>query len=154
MTYEQIILKLSAICAHAEHCKDDMRRKMLRWDIDEETQQRVLDYLVKERYIDEERYTRYFINDKIKYNKWGRKKVEQALYLKHIPQDISRPLLDEIDDASYLDILLPLLKTKRKSTKGNSDYEIRMKLIRFAMGRGFSYEQSQNALSQIGLDEE
>ena len=142
------------MCARGEHCKEEMRRKMQRWEVDEATQERVLDYLVKERYIDEERYARFFINDKITYNKWGRKKVEQALFMKRIPPEISRPILDEIDNEEYLEILLPLLKSKRKSVKGANDYEIRMKLIRFAMGRGFSYEQAQNALSQIGLDEE
>ena len=96
MTKEQIISKLTAACARAEHCKDDMIRRMQRWQVDESLQQEVISYLVREKYIDEERYARFFINDKVKYNRWGRRKVEQALYFKHIPREVYEPLLDEV----------------------------------------------------------
>ena len=62
MTKEQIIAKLSASCARAEHCLDDMRRKMERWQVEKNVQEEVLQYLVKEKYIDESRYARFFIN--------------------------------------------------------------------------------------------
>lgn len=149
MTKEQILIKLTAICARGEHCLHEMRTKMQRWEVDEDTQESVLKYLVDERYIDEERYARFFINDKVKYNRWGRKKVEQALYMKRIPKEVYAPLLDELPNEDFEDILLPLLKAKKKQVKGNSDYEINMKLIRYALQRGFSYEQAQHCLTQL-----
>lgn len=149
MTKEQIIAKLSASCARAEHCLDDMRRKMERWQVENDVQEEVLQYLVKEKYIDESRYARFFINDKIKYNRWGRKKVEQALFYKHIPREVYEPLLDDIVDNDYEEILQPLLRTKEKNIKYANDYEKRIKLIRFAMGRGFSYEQAVSCLENL-----
>lgn len=149
MTKEQILAKLTASCARAEHCLDDMRKNMERWQVEEDIQQEVLRYLVKEKFIDESRYARYFINDKIKYNRWGRRKVEQALYFKHIPREVYQPILDEVADDDYEEILLPLLQTKVKSIKYNSDYEKRMKLIRFAMQRGFSYSQAETCVSKL-----
>ena len=149
MTKEQIIAKLSASCARAEHCLDDMRRKMERWQVENDVQEEVLQYLVKEKYIDESRYARFFINDKIKYNRWGRKKVEQALFYKHIPREVYEPLLDDIVDNDYEEILQPLLRTKEKNIKYANDYEKRMKLIRFAMGRGYSYEQAVSCLENL-----
>ena len=149
MTKEQIIAKLSASCARAEHCLDDMRRKMERWQVENDVQEEVLQYLVKEKYIDESRYARFFINDKIKYNRWGRKKVEQALFYKHIPREVYEPLLDDIVDNDYEEILQPLLRTKEKNIKYANDYEKRMKLIRFAMGRGYSYEQAESCLKNL-----
>jgi regulatory protein len=149
MTKEQIIAKLSASCARAEHCLDDMRRKMERWQVENDVQEEVLQYLVKEKYIDESRYARFFINDKIKYNRWCRKKVEQALFYKHIPREVYEPLLDDIVDNDYEEILQPLLRTKEKNIKYANDYEKRMKLIRFAMGRGFSYEQAVHCLENL-----
>ena len=143
MTQEQIISKLTAVCARAEHCKDDMLRRMQRWQVDEATQREVISYLVKEKYIDEERYARFFINDKIKYNRWGRRKVEQALYFKHIPREVYEPLLDDVANEDFESVLLPLLQNKEKNLKYANDYEKRMKLLRFAMQRGFSYEQAE-----------
>lgn len=149
MTYEQVLTKLTACCARGEHCLHEMRQKMERWQIDTPTQQRVIDYLLTERYIDEARYARFFINDKVKYNRWGKRKIEQALFMKHIPREVYAPLLDDIEDDAYMETLLPLLQSKRRSVKGNSEYEIRMKLIRYAMQRGFTYELAEKAVSQL-----
>jgi regulatory protein len=149
MTQEQIISKLTAVCARAEHCKDDMLRRMQRWQVDEATQREVISYLVKEKYIDEERYARFFINDKIKYNRWGRRKVEQALYFKHIPREVYEPLLDDVANEDFESVLLPLLQNKEKNLKYANDYEKRMKLLRFAMQRGFSYEQADKWINML-----
>ena len=123
-----------------------MRDKMKRWNIDETAQNRVIARLVKERYIDDERFARAFVKDKIRYNKWGRRKVQQALWMKRIDDEIQQRVLDEIDDKEYLDVLRPLLKQKRKSIKADSDYELNQKLVRFALGRGFTFDLIRQCL--------
>ena len=133
-------LTLAALCAQAEHCQYEMLEKMRRWELPEEEQARVMQRLISERYVDDERYARAFVKDKVRYNKWGRRKVEQALWQKHIDEDIRQRVLDEVDDEEYLSVLRPLLKQKRKSTKANSDYELNQKLVRFAISRGFTYD--------------
>ena len=137
---KEAYLTLAALCAQAEHCQWEMLEKMRRWEVPEEAQARVMRRLVKERYVDDERYAQAFVKDKIRYNKWGRRKVDQALWQKHIDEDIRKRVLDEVDDEEYLGVLRPLLKQKRKSTKANSDYELNQKLMRFAMGRGFTFD--------------
>ncbi len=140
MTEQEAYLRLAALCAQAEHCEQEMRDKMRRWGLDEAAQDKVVERLTKERYIDEERYARAFVKDKIRYNKWGRRKVQQALWMKHISDDIQQQVLDEIDEKDYLDVLRPLLKQKRKSIKAESDYELNQKLVRFALSRGFGFD--------------
>ena len=139
-TEKEAYLTLAALCAQAEHCQWEMLEKMRRWEVPEDAQARVMQRLVKERYVDDERYAQAFVKDKIRYNKWGRRKVDQALWQKHIDEDIRKRVLDEVDDEEYLGVLRPLLKQKRKSTKANSDYELNQKLMRFAMGRGFTFD--------------
>ena len=140
MTEQEAYLQLAAICAQAEHCEQEMRDKMKRWELDETVQNCVIDRLTEERYIDNERYARAFVKDKIRYNKWGRRKVQQALWMKRIDNDIQQRVLDEIDEKEYLDVLRPLLKQKRKTIKAQSDYEMNQKLVRFALGRGFTFD--------------
>ena len=137
---QEAYLQLAALCAQAEHCRHEMTEKMHRWGLTEDVRQRVADRLVKERYVDDERFARAFVNDKIRYNKWGRRKVQQALWLKHIDDEIQKRVLDDIDDETYLNVLRPLLKQKRKSLKAASDYELNQKLVRFAYGRGFTFD--------------
>ena len=138
-TEQEAYLQLAAMCAQAEHCEQEMRDKMKRWAIEPDAQDRVIAQLIKERYIDNERYARAFVKDKIRYNKWGRRKVMQALWMKRIDNDILHQVLDEIDDKEYVDVLIPLLKQKRKAIKAKSDYELNQKLVRFALGRGFDF---------------
>ena len=133
-------LQLSALCAQAEHCQHEMLEKMRKWGLTDEAQARVMQRLIEGRFVDDERYARAFVRDKIRYNKWGRRKVEQALWQKHIDEDIRRQVLDEVDDEEYLGTLRPLLRQKRKSTKADSDYQLNQKLVRFALGRGFTYD--------------
>ena len=150
-TEQEAYLQLAALCAQAEHCQQDMRDKMRRWEMAPEAQERVIARLVKERYIDDERYARAFVKDKIRYNKWGRRKVQQGLWMKHIDDDIQQRVLDEVDDEEYLAVLKPLLAQKRKSTKAQNDYELNQKLVRFAFGRGFTYDIIRQCLD---VDEE
>ena len=140
MTEQEAYLQLAALCAQAEHCQQEMRDKMRRWELDETVQNRIIDRLIKERYVDDERYARAFVKDKIRYNKWGRRKVQQGLWQKRIDADIQQRVLDEIDEKEYLDVLRPLLKQKRKSIRAANDYELNQKLARFALSRGFTFD--------------
>lgn len=140
VTEQGAYLQLAQLCARSEHCQHDLLEKMRRWEMSDEAQARVMQRLVSERYVDDERYARAFVRDKIRYNKWGRRKVEQALWQKRIDEDIRQQVLDEVDDEEYLCVLRPLLKQKRRSTKAESDYELNQKLVRFALGRGYTYD--------------
>jgi len=153
MTSQQAFSKLADLCARSEHCQQEMTEKMRQWGISETEQAEVMERLVHERYVDDERFTRAFVNDKIKYNKWGRRKIEQALWTKRIDSSISKPILDAIDDDEYISILKPLLRQKRKSTKAANDYELRMKLIKLAVSRGFTMDIIKQCIEVEDEDE-
>ena len=146
ITEQEAFLQLAALCAQAEHCEQEMRDKLKRWELDTAAADRIIARLQKERYIDDARYARAFVKDKIRYNKWGRRKVEQALWQKRIADDIRQQVLGEIDENEYLDVLLPLLKQKRRTTKAENDYALNQKLVRFALGRGFTFDLIRQCL--------
>lgn len=152
MTEEQALQKLAALCSQSEHCTSEMKEKMTRWGIEDDAQQRVMEYLLANRYVDDRRYARSFVNDKLKYNKWGPRKIEQTLWMKHIDDSIRQEALDDVDNAEYICVLRPLLQSKRRTTKAESDYEMNQKLLRFAIGRGFTFEQVKEVIDDV--DEE
>lgn len=153
MNTDQAFQRLSALCARGEHCQHDILEKMQQWAMTEAEQDQVMQRLISGKYVDDERYTRAFVHDKIHYNQWGRRKIEQALWTKHIDADIVKSVLDEIDDASYIEILKPLLKQKRKSVKAKNDYEQNQKLVRWAMGRGFTTDIIRQCIDVSDEDE-
>ena len=157
MTEQEAYLQLAALCAQAEHCRQEMLDKMKRWGLDEGVKDRIISRLVKERFVDDERYARAFVKNKVRYNKWGRRKIQQALWMKRIEEHIQQQVLDEIEEREYLDVLRPLLKQKRKSVKAQNDYELNQKLIRFALGRGFTFDvirQCINVDETMDFDDE
>ena len=154
MTEQEAFLQLASLCANAEHCQHEMLEKMRKWELTEAVQARVMARLVKERYVDDERYARAFVKDKIRYNNWGRRKVQQALWLKRIDDDVQQTVLDEISDEEYLKVLKPLLKLKNKSIKAESDYERNQKLVRFALGRGFTFDLIRQCVNTSNINED
>jgi hypothetical protein len=100
ITEQEAFLQLAALCAQAEHCEQEMRDKLKRWELDTAAADRIIVRLQKERYIDDARYARAFVKDKIRYNKWGRRKVEQALWQKRIADDIPVVMLNSKDGHS------------------------------------------------------
>lgn len=154
MTEQEAFLQLASLCANAEHCQHEMLEKMRKWELPETVQACVMARLVKERYVDDERYARAFVKDKIRYNKWGRRKVQQALWMKHIEDDIRQRIIDEVDDEMYLSVLKPLLKQKSKSIKAGNDYERNQKLVRFALGRGFTFDIIRQCLDTSDINED
>ena len=127
----QALKKLADLCAKGEHCSGEMLEKMRKWGLSEDS-----------------RYTESFVHDKIRYNKWGRRKIEQALWMKKVDSAISSPILDAIEDEEYLEVLRPLLASKYRTIKAESDYERSMKLIKFAMGRGFTMDLIRRCIDE------
>ena len=154
MTEQEAYLQLASLCANAEHCQHEMLEKMKKWELSETVQARVMARLVKERFVDDERYARAFVKDKIRYNKWGRRKVQQALWMKRIDNEIQQIVLNEISDEDYLRVLKPLLKQKGKSIKADSDYERNQKLVRFAVGRGFTFDIIRQCMDTSDINED
>lgn len=139
MTEKEALLRLSALCSQSERCTWELDEKMRRWGMDADARQRVLGRLKELRFVDDERYARAFVRDKIRYNKWGRRKVEQALWAKRIGEDVRQKVLDEVADADYLAVLRPLLKSRARAIGGADSRERTRRLVRFALGRGFGY---------------
>ena len=150
-TEQEAYQKLSALCALSEQCCYDVMKKMKRWEVADEMAEKVVARLIKEKFIDEERFARAFVRDKFRYNHWGRVKIELELRKKKIAQRHIEMGLEELQEEDNLNTLRELIQKKRLSVKGKNEYEIRGKLIRFALGRGF---QMDDIVKVVGdLDE-
>lgn len=144
----QALKKLADLCAKGEHCSGEMLEKMRKWGLSEDAQARIMEKLTAMKYVDDARYTEFFVHDKIRYNRWGRRKIEQALWQKRVDSSISTPVLDAVEDEEYLEVLRPLLASKYPTIKAESDYERSMKLIKFAMGRGFTIDLIRKCIDE------
>ena len=129
--------KMANLCARREYCVFDIETKLQGYNLERETIKNIVAHLQKEKYIDELRFTRSFINDKIRFNKWGKIKIEFALRQKRVSENIVAEAFLDFTDDQINDSLQDLLQAKWKTIKANSEYEKQTKLIRFGLSRGF-----------------
>lgn len=146
LTEQEALSKVTNYCAAAEHCRAEVSDKLQRWGIAYETIARILNKLETEKYIDEERYCRAFVNDKFKFDKWGKRKIAQELHMKKIPSDVAWRHLNGIDDEEYLATLNGLIAKKRKSIHADNEYLQTQKLIRYAVSRGFELKDIRRCM--------
>ena len=150
MTYEQALPRVAAMCSRSEQCVFDITDKLRKWGVTAEDIENVIEKLIKEKFLDDSRFCRSFINDKYKYNRWGRIKIIYALKLKKINSEIIYNTIDDvINEEIYFTNLNNLLREKRKSIKGKDKYEIKAKLFRFAAGRGFESDEISKVIDEF-----
>jgi regulatory protein len=149
LNYNQALSKAMAICSKAEKCVSDIQTKLNEWGIEFADTQKIIKTLIAEKFIDEERFTRYFVRDKFRFNQWGKVKIVFMLKSKKIPATLIEDALQEISDEAYLELLVKLLKDKEKKTKFVNEYDKKGKLIRFAQSKGFEFEVINEALKSI-----
>lgn len=140
LSEQNALYRVAAYCSKAERCEYDVRKKLINWELSEEEQNRILKRLKDEKYLDNKRFCRSFINDKVKYNKWGEKKIIFELRKKIISEQDYSPFLEELSKDDFEEQLIHILKVKNRTTKAKDNYDRKTKLIRFALGRGFSMD--------------
>lgn len=133
---EQILARMQRYCALQDRSIQKIREKL--YAIDELTEMdrdAILTSLLKEKFLDEERFVEAFIRSKINQNKWGRNKIVHGLIRHHIPQELIHSGLEQMDKNTYRENLIKLLAGKQKTTE-ESD-----KWVRYLLQKGYAYEE-------------
>ena len=137
---EKVLDRMRNLCSRREYCRSDIMKKVLTaLDGDRAAAEKVLDVLVAEKYIDEQRYASAFARDKASLAGWGGTKIRYMLASKGVPRDIVEHALEDIDDSKARMKLEKLMENKFRNLK--DDPQCRLKMLRFGLGRGYAYEE-------------
>lgn len=143
--------RAALLCSRSEKCSFEIQEKLREWGLSVEESKPVTAQLIAEKYLDDERFARAYVKDKFRFNHWGRQKIAHMLQAKRIASDLLELAFEEIDDQDYLDDLRKLLTDKEKSLKSKDRYDKRMKLMRFALGRGFEADKVYAVFKEMGI---
>ena len=146
---KKAILKAQILCAGQEKCIFDIRKKLFDWKLPTKDHDTVIELLIKDQFINEQRYTLFFAKDKFRFNKWGKIKIEYTLKQKNIAYEYIKSALDEIPEMEYDKLLENELIKKIKAIKDKDEYTIKSKLVRFATSRGFENGKVFDMVSTI-----
>ena len=137
LTPGEALNKAAAYCTLCERCVSEVTAKLTAWGVPHCEQEEIIARLIKEKFIDQARYCRAFVNDKVKFNRWGRIKITAALREKRLPQEYIKEALENIDEETYLQALKETIDIKRRELKGKDDFAAQQKIIRHAASRGY-----------------
>lgn len=140
--------RMRRLCSRREYCRSDIMSKVVvALEGDKEQAAKIVETLVNEKYIDDLRYASAFARDKSSIAGWGETKIRYMLSAKGISREAVTQALEEIDDSRARIRLEKLLENKLKTLK--DDPQCRLKMLRFAMGRGYGYDEAAEALDSL-----
>jgi regulatory protein len=142
--------KAMTLCSRREFCCDDIRNKLLLWGVENNDTEMIITTLIKENFINESRYATAFVRDKFKYNKWGKVKIAAHLRTKKLPPDIISSSLDSINNELYTKLLNEIISNHRRSVKAKNQYDLKAKLLRFGLSKGFESSLLYDILNDLG----
>ena len=137
LTPDQVLDKMAKYCAYQERCVKDVRDKLKTYDIPQEERDKILDFLLDNRFVNDERFAKSFVRGKLNQSGWGVNKIRFHLIQKGIDKDIIEEALGQTDEEVYRQRLIEILKTKAKTIKADSDFKKKRKLAAYAMQKGF-----------------
>ena len=143
--------RLRRLCSRREYCMSDILKKaMTALEGNRDEAQKILDVLVSEKYVDDKRYAAAYAREKAMISGWGETKIRYMLSAKRIDRSIVDQALTEIDADKADSRLQKLLENKAKSLK--EDPQMRLKLIRFVLGRGYKYDDVVKVIASLKID--
>jgi len=151
--YKRILAKMCSLCARGEKCEFDIVQKLTKLEVDNESQQKIIGYLLSNNFIDNQRYANAFVNDKFKFNKWGKQKIKQNLKFKRIENIYIDTSLSSLDNDDYKKVLVDILKKKRKQIKDKQEFVVRQKLLNHAVSKGFEMELVFEIITSYNLSQ-
>jgi len=140
-----------ALCAGREYSSAEIMNKLSSWGINDRDGTEIIGLLKKDNFINEERYALAFVRDKFRYNKWGKLKISAQLKSKGIPGETISKALNTIDNETYKKQMGKLLAEHRRSVKAKNDYDLKAKLLRYGLSKGFESNLLYDLLN--GIDE-
>lgn len=144
----KILNNLRRQCSRREYCTSDVRKKAEKaLEGDKEKAAEILDVLIGEKYVDDLRYSEAYAREKSSISGWGEVKIRYMLSAKGISKDIIVQALTQIDSQRAELRLEKLLENKYRTLK--DDPQWKFKLLRFALGRGYSYDEVSDCIAKL-----
>lgn len=131
---------LEHYCAYQERCHKEVETKL--WDMHmiEAAKEVIILHLLKENYLNEERFAKSFARGKFLIKHYGRIRITNELKQRNITQALINKALKEINANKYIETLKNLIDKKSESVKENNPFKKKKKIVDFLLRKGFEYE--------------
>lgn len=135
-------------CVYQDRCHQEVEQKMRDFLLIPEAKDEILLFLMRENYLNEERFTRSYIRGKFYMKSWGRKKIKNHLKFKGVPDKLINNCFDEIEEEDYHKTLTKLYGDYYSKLKGLQEYQKNSKAITYLLTKGFEYEEIKQVITE------
>ncbi len=138
-TVEEATRALEHYCAYQERCHLEVAQKLNKMGMIPSAQELIILHLLKENYLNEERFAKSFARGKFLIKQYGRVRITNELKLRHITPALITTALKEIDEKAYVETLKNLINRKERSIKDKNPYKKQKKIIDYLRRKGYEY---------------
>ncbi len=148
-TPTQVQSKMEHYCAYQERCHAEVRNKILSYACYGDDLEQIIAHLIKEDFLNEERFAQAYVSGKFRIKKWGKQKIKKALVDKQIGTYLIDKAIAQIDEQDYRDMLKQLLLRKMKQLRSADPYILHQKLFRYAYNKGYETDIIRSVLRTL-----
>ncbi|MDY3317577.1 regulatory protein RecX [Riemerella anatipestifer] len=147
-TFDEIKLKMVNYCTYQDRCHQEVEQKMREFMLIPEAKDEILLYLMREDFLNEERFARSYVRGKFYHKSWGRKKIANHLKFKGVSEKLITMAMAEIDEEDYLEVLNKLTEKYINNSKSGIDFDGKQRVVKYLLGKGYEYEVIQVVVNQ------
>ncbi|MBL4667880.1 MAG: RecX family transcriptional regulator [Flavobacteriales bacterium] len=142
MPYERALAKAMRYCSFQERCQLDLTNRFIAWDVKKENFDKLLDVLIADDFLNENRYVEAYVRGKFRIKKWGKNKIKMGLMVKRVYDEklFNTVVETEILEEDYLKTLQTLIEKKSLLIIESDEFKKRDKLYRYMLGKGYESE--------------
>lgn len=142
-------LKAGRFCAFRERSPKEVADKLISWGLSDEHVEGVLEELIEQNYVDEQRFANAYCHDKFEFNSWGKQKIRSAIYVHRLGKGVVEKALNRIDADKYATRLLELAEKKWETLEGSESAKRKQKTVAFLQTKGFEMDLIWKTMSQL-----
>lgn len=139
-TFQEIKQKLVNYCVYQDRCHAEVEQKMKEFLLIPDAREEILLYLIKENYLNEERFAKSYARGKFYMKKWGRNKIKLHLLQKGITEKLILKAFQEIDPKDYHNTIKDFISKLKSTYKGLKPYQKNQKITKFLISKGYEYD--------------
>lgn len=148
-TVNEAIKKLEHYCVYQERCHMDVRNKLKNMGMIPLAIDTVINHLIENNFLNEERFAKSFARGKFNIKKWGKQRIIRELKAREISKYIIISALKEIPDEEYLRVFNILAEKKLSRIHENTPLIKKKKLAEYLLYRGWEPQLVYDKVNEL-----
>lgn len=149
LTVDEALAKMMQYCVYQDRCHQEVEKKLDQLTMFETAKAHIIAALIKDDFLNEERFSKSFARGKFRIKKWGRIRIVRELKRRHISQFNIKTALKEIDDNAYIDTIEKLADKKFNQQNKDCSRKSRQKIYQYLAYRGYEYALIYDTINQL-----